>query len=310
MSAKKNQKWIWLIITTILAITFIVLYVIGMPNSNIKRNVSYSLWFVNRESSDEVFGYVNYIYNTSHLASASETALYQSILSQLVQQPENPKFRSVFPKNTDVYSVYMNDKTLKINFGSQFYEMSEYEISLAKYCIAKTFSVFDNIAEISISVNGKPIESNNAGIYDINDYITEHSQLHPQKTEITFYKLTDNKQGLKAERKEITWYPHNSLPEQVIKKLLEDNAGSAIPAGATVNYIYQTGSTVYVGFSPEFGSYTNERGTLAMYSVINTLASISDVSKVEISLSGEMNYISNIPLDTPLLPNMSYVYKE
>ena len=188
--------------------------------------------------------------------------------------------------------------------------MSDYEMTLAKYCIAKTFSVFDDISGFSISVEGRALDNEDGGIYYIEEYITDHGQLHPRTLEITFYKLSEDGASLTADREKIQWYPHNSLPQNVVEMLLHDYAGGAIPQGTRLLSSHQTGTTVYLSFTPEFGSYSDTEGILAVYSVVNTVSSIPDVAYVVISLNGEKSSISGIPLDTPLLPDMSYVYTE
>ena len=42
-------------------------------------------------------------------------------------------------------------------------------------------------------------------------------------------------------------------------------------------------------------------------SLINTVASIPDVTYVVITLNGELSSVGGVPLDTPLLPDMSYL---
>ena len=292
----------------ILFLAFVVIYIAGTSDHNIRKTSNYSLWFVQRNSTESVFGYVDYAYSTPNTSQHTDTALFRSILNRLVEQPEKTELKSVFPENTEVRSVYLNNTTLRINFSTEYNKMSEYEKALAKYCIAKTFSVFDSISEISISVEGKPSEQ--GGTYSIENYITDPSQLSPATTEITYYRLSPNRSGLSAKREEVIWYPHNSLPHQIIDELFSDYGGGVIPPGTRLMYIYQNEATVYIGLSPEFGSYDDIKGVLAMYSIVNTLSSIPDVAYVVISLNGEMNSIAGIPLDTPLLPNMSYVYNE
>ena len=305
---KTSKKALWAVGIGLFILALIAVYITGMSENKIRKTTNYSLWFVQRDTSDGVFGYADYAYTLPNTTPQADTALYRSILTRLTAQPEKTALCSVFPPNTEIRTVYINGTTLRINFSSEFSDMSEHEKTLAKYCIAKTFSVFENISEISISVEGKPLAKN--GIYSIESYVTEHSHLSETSTEITFYRLAPNRHSLSAEREEVTWYRHNSLPRLVTEDLLKDYAGGVIPQGTRLVYIYQKEATVYLGLSPEFGSINGERGALAMYSIVNTLSSIPDVAYVVVSLGGEMSSIADIPLDKPLLPNMTYVYNE
>ncbi len=303
---KKNGH-IWVILLILCIAIFTVVMLVTPTVSRFNSSTSYDLWYVDTESPDQLFGHEHYSFKGIY---KSDPALYHSILTTLIDQPRDTSLKSAFAPNTRIRGVELRGNTVGINFSAEFGAMSGYDISLAKYCIAKTFSVFESVSEIAIFVEGIPLNSPGSSNYSINDYITAYSDMHPHTVDTILYTLSDTGTHLVSNVKSFTHYPHKSFPELVTRELLNCLAEGAIPAGTKLTSIHQIDSTVFIEFSPEFGSFSERKGQLAVYSVVNTVASIPGITNVVISLDGEMSAIAGIPLDTPLSPDLSYVYNK
>ncbi|MBR4942076.1 MAG: GerMN domain-containing protein [Clostridia bacterium] len=304
--SKKNK----LIVISVLAIIGVIVAGILFAQyatklSRLSKSKTYELCFVYKNQSQTVFGTEEQSFT---VFSSSERALYHSILEALMSDPYNDQLKTIFPASLEIKDITLNNSTLSINFSSEFNSMEDYDKALAKYCITDTFLKFDNIAKIRISVEGTAVNDSDPEL-DLESFITGPSQLRPTTTEIYIYTLSEDGTYLISTPQSFTWYGHQSFPEIVAEKMMQENLGKAIPSGTRTHSIYSRDNTVFVEFSPEFGSYTGEKGKLAVYSVVNTMATIPGISYVQISLNGELSSISDIPMDSPLIPNLTYADK-
>ena len=92
--------------------------------------------------------------------------------------------------------------------------------------------------------------------------------------------------------KELADNPYIKLLNILISGPKNDKLESTIPEGTKINNAYLKGNTVYVDFSKEFidnaPSGIQEEGLL-IYSIVNTLTELNEVSSVKILINGEEN---------------------
>ncbi len=265
---------------------------------------TYSVWYVSTDDSESMFGTEDYVYSTY---SDISDAFLHTLLNRLMSQPKNDGLKSAFAPDITVQSLSLSNNVLTIDFSSQFLEMSRYEISLAEYCIAQTFYGLNSISEIAVCVGGKPMTGTNITKISATDFITDFSDLIPSSVSLSVYTLSPDGESLVKEIRTFTWYPYQSLPETVLDYLLTTKAGGAIPTGTKVTSCSQDNSVLYVEFSDEFALRRDKDGRLALYSVVNTLASIPSVTYVNVSLEGEAFDGFDQELGENLLPDYSFV---
>ena len=265
---------------------------------------TYRVWYVSTDDSGSMFGSEEYVYSTY---SDTSDAFLHTLLNRLMSSPKSDGLKSAFAPNITVQSLSLSKNVLTIDFSSKFLEMSRYEIALAEYCIVQTFYGLNSISEIAVFIDGKPITGTNTSKFSTTDFITDFSDLVPSTEDITVYTLSPDGESLVAEKQTFTWYPYQSLPENVLDYLLATKAGGAIPAGTRVTSCSQDDSVLYVEFSDEFALLRDENGRLALYAVVNTLASIPSVTYVNVSLEGEAFDGFNQELGENLLPDYSFV---
>lgn len=92
--------------------------------------------------------------------------------------------------------------------------------------------------------------------------------------------------------KELSENPYIKLLTLLASGPSNDKLESPLPEGTTINNAYLKGNTVYVDFSKEFinNSPTGiEEEGLLVYSIVNTLTELNEVSSVKILINGEEN---------------------
>jgi len=144
----------------------------------------------------------------------------------------------------------------------------------------------------------KPAESN-----DVSNNITEYTPAQEfsddkiRKTIISLYFKNIETNSLIAEAraidvKELYLDPYTYLINMLIAGPENEKLESAIPEGTKVNSCTLKGNTVYVDLSKEFidnapSGITEE--SIIIYSIVNTLTELNEVSGIKILINGEEN---------------------
>lgn len=143
-----------------------------------------------------------------------------------------------------------------------FINKSNSSEQIAEYTPQEEFSD-DEIRKTIVSIYFKNIETNT---------------LVPESVCIDVKELSDN--------------PYMKLLTLLASSPSNDKLESPLPEGTTINNAYLKGNTVYVDFSKEFidnAPTGGEEEGLLVYSIVNTLTELNEVSSVKILINGEEN---------------------
>lgn len=86
--------------------------------------------------------------------------------------------------------------------------------------------------------------------------------------------------------------PYNELVKLLLEGPKNDSLEKLIPEGTTINNVEIVKGIVYIDFSEEFtkvGSMGAENESKIIYSIVNTLTELTEVSGVKILINGEEN---------------------
>lgn len=134
---------------------------------------------------------------------------------------------------------------------------------------------------------------------DISEIIPQEeiSDSQERKTMITLYFEDKTTKELTREVrvidvKELTENPYKILVEMLINGPNNEKLNKLIPDGTRINDICIKGNIVYIDFSKEFienslGGIDNENKII--YSIVNTLCELNEVTYVKILIDGEEN---------------------
>lgn len=133
----------------------------------------------------------------------------------------------------------------------------------------------------------------------INEYTPEQelSDDEMRKTIVSIYFKSIETNTLIPESvcidvKELSENPYMKLLSLLAAGPTNDKLETPLPEGTKINKVYLKGNTVYVDFSNEFinnaPSGVEEEG-LIIYSIVNTLTELNEVSGVKILINGEEN---------------------
>ncbi len=124
---------------------------------------------------------------------------------------------------------------------------------------------------------------------------------------VTFYKADKTGEGLEALSGTLSMEDNVSMAENVVLKLEEINA---IPDGTKVNSLSIVSGVCYLDLSKEFeGNVEDTRSDLVVYSLVNSLTGFTHISKVLITIDGQVvnSYRGSVDLSVPLSFNSEII---
>ena len=224
------------------------------------------------------------------------------------------------PKDTKLLKLSINDGVATVNMSSHFAQKDGTQALLLRLSLVNTLCEIKGIDGIVIQVDGKPIVSETTGkeigVLSLGDIAlnTVDANVMEKKT-LTLYFPDKNGTGLKVEKRSVEIQNALSLEKTVVSELIKgpsrDNLAASIPAGTKLLGIETKDNVCFVNFSSEFVSKTNPGSlatTMTLYSIVNSLCALDNVSSVQILVNGENGVeLGNFVLDIPYEENKAIV---
>ncbi len=225
----------------------------------------------------------------SERAEAGSDAI-ASAVARLNASPATPGLRRPFPAGVGITGrTLMPDGELVLDLSAGYLTLSGIEKSAADYCLALTFCGLDGVEAVSVRVNGVIVTS---GLL-AEDALLYDSEVTPYDKRLKLYFADEGGRYLGIEYHSLTVSEGASLERCVMEELLRGSYGdklySAIPENTRLLSVYTENGLCTVDLSQEFlvgkpASIADSR--LAVYSVVNSLCSLSDVNEVTILVDG------------------------
>lgn len=242
---------------------------------------------------------------------AGAVELAKLAVAQLISGPQNEKNAPVIDSEAKLLSLVVNDAVATVNFSKHFSQKKGVDALILRFALINTLCNIDGIDGIVIQVEGKPIVSENTGkeygVLSISDIALNTED----NTTINLYFPDKNGEGLRLEKRTVNVQQTLSLEKTVVSELIKgpENKGLApsVPEGTKLLNIETKDNVCYVNFSSEFRSKTSSGSaatTLILYSVVNSLCALKNVSSVQILINGETGVeFGNFVLDIPYEAN-------
>lgn len=241
-------------------------------------------------------------------------------ISEIIAGPQNETNEALLPKDTKLLKLSINDGVATVNMSSHFAQKDGTQALLLRLSLVNTLCEIKGIDGIVIQVEGKPIVSETTGkeigVLSLGDIAlnTVDANVMEKKT-LTLYFPDKNGTGLKVEKRSVEIQNALSLEKTVVSELIKgpsrDNLAASIPAGTKLLGIETKDNVCFVNFSSEFVSKTNPGSlatTMTLYSIVNSLCALDNVSSVQILVNGENGVeLGNFVLDIPYEENKAIV---
>ena len=224
-------------------------------------------------------------------------AIVSEVLEELRKQPPDYDLRPVILSDVSVNAVTLNEGLLLIDFDTGYIKDQGREEILRRAAIVRTLDQVDGVNEISISVEGSPLNDisgipvgimtsdmfiDNAGD-EINSY---------ERTKLVLYFANEDGTGLVQTTEAVAYNSNISMEklvtEHIISGPLTDGLYPVTDPGVGLMSVTTKDGICYVNLSKEFlvkqGKLTDE---VVLYSFVNSLTELPNINKVQFMIDSE-----------------------
>lgn len=295
----------------LLFVFLILIELVGCGNGQ-EETSEYNIYYINKESTKTIA--------VGYEPEANDTrGKIRELLEKLFENSDNPDYHRAIPKEVKLKSWNLENSQLYLYFNSAYLEMGNVSEVLCRAAIVRTLIQVQGIECISFYVEDSPLvdaNGNLVGLMTAESFIENPGeQINTiQTANITLY--FSNKEGteLVPEEQEVHYSSNISMEKLVMEQLLkgpkEKGKRSAIPDGTKLVNVSVLDGVGFVNLNEGFLNQNYEIAEpVVIYSIVNSLAELTNINKVQISVNGDSNivYREKFELSTIYERDLDYV---
>ena len=296
---------------------------------------SYKIYYVNNDETK--------IVDREYMSETSDGALLLAeFLEQLAHISEKMEYETLLEKEISVVGHTLDNGLLTLDFDESYHNLRGTREILARASIVRTLTQIPGVERITFTVNGEQLMDaagaavgvmaadtfiENAG-NEINAYekvdlrlyfaneagdslVEENRRNVVYNSNISLEKLVMEKLVAGPESRNVVYNSNISLEKLVVEKLVEgpmaEGAYPTINPTTKIVSVTVKDGTCYVNLNNDFLNQPyNVASDVTIYSITNSLAELSNVNRVQISINGETNisYRENMSLNNVFERNL------
>ena len=286
----KGKKVLCILCTVIL-----VFGMTGCGEQTDKQLMSYQVFYINSDGS----GLTG---KTYQLKDAKQDLV--SVIKELIirlQTPQEESLKSPIDEGIQVVDYQIKENQLSVYFSAGYNNKSGLDEILSRAAIVKTLCQIQEIEYVEFYVEDQPLmlSGNAVGLMSQESFVDElNPQDQKQSKETVLYFA--NKQGnrLKKITTDITYNAVEPIARLLVEQLIagvssiqnidETKLQSAVPSKTTLNNLTIRDNICYLDLSRDFEQQDpNVSSEVIVYSIVDTLCELPEVTKVQFSVDGE-----------------------
>lgn len=225
------------------------------------------------------------------------TDLVAELFNKMSTEPDKIDYFSAKPVNVNINKWSLTDNILTIDFDSNYTQMDNVEELLCRSAIVLTLTQLSNIEYVSFTINSQPLtDSKNNPVTmmksaDFVDISGANINSYQEVSLILYYANEKGDKLIPVNYKGL--YSRNTSVEKIIidrliKGSTDDSLKRTVPNDLKLISVTTKDKVCYVNFDTTFLSdYTNVTPKVELYSIVNSLAELNYINKVQISINGE-----------------------
>lgn len=305
----KLQSYIWFGLCCL----WIVILIGCSKNEDEQIKSGYKIYYVNIDEN-------NLVMKTYRAKSKDTTEMIKAFLKQLEESADSTEYKVAKPKEVELLEYHLNEETLSLKFNAAYDKMPNTTEILMRTAYVKTLVQIPGVSFVDIFVGEMPLmDSNGYAVGSMN----EETFVDNSGGQINEYEEADlilyfaNAKGDKLEQtmKSIIYDRNMPLEKVVIEQLIKGPSEGkdlypTIPSNTKLLSISVKDSVCYVNFDEEFLKLENEVSEkVQIYSVVNSLAELPTISKVQISINGisDRIFVDKINFNTVFERNLDII---
>ncbi len=278
----------------------------------------YKIYYVNNEENNVVAqGY--------QVKSTDTDALIKEFLGELENGGNSTEYKAAKPQEVTLLEYNLNEEehTLSLKFDSAYEKMPNTAEILMRAAYVKTLVQIRGVDYVGFYVGEEPLADSNGNLIGV---MKEESFIDNSSGQINEYAEADiilyfaNEKGnqLKQKIKNVVYDQSIPLEKVVIEQLIKGPSGGkdlypTVPSNTKLLSVSVKDGICYVNFNEEFIKLEYEVSEdVQVYSVVNSLAELSTVNKVQISINGvtDRTFVERINFNTIFERNLDIIEQE
>ncbi|MDE6182373.1 MAG: GerMN domain-containing protein, partial [Eubacteriales bacterium] len=318
---KKNKKTLLIVIGVIFLLIIAISITFMRAEKNDTKDTIPSTDTVENEELGQLDINIYYLDSTKNELFAekrkienTKNEVFINLLDFMKETPKTATGISVVPKDLNILTFEVDDRTLKVNFSKEYNNMEETEEIFFRSAFIWTVTELPDIKDIEISVEGKPITKGDGEPMGLlsRENIVLNPTISPEKVEyeqVILYFSDEEELSLVPENRLVEVKQRESLETQIVEQLIlgpkEKGHFATIPAETKIRNIKTEGGICYVDLSNEFISKSTGGSSaelFTIYSIVNSLTELDEVNKVQFLIEGEKvsDYKGSLDISKPL----------
>lgn len=221
--------------------------------------------------------------------------LLSELLNELAQPSEKLKYKAPVSGSVSLASSSLSKEQLTLDFDKEYYTMPVTTEVLTRAAIVRTLSQISGVGYISFQVHGEPLVDTSGavvGVMSADTFIeNDGNEINTyEKATLRLYFANEDGTMLRSVSRDVVYSSNISMERLVVDELLsgpqkDENAYAVINPATTVQSVTVKDGTCYVSFSAAFWNKTsNVSQDVMVYAIVNSLAELSGVNKVQITV--------------------------
>ncbi len=308
MDLKKRGKLLFLMVLLMI----VGIYACGRQERN-QQGDKYEVYYINYDETG--------IYPQEYV---TETTDMDGVLSELLEQlgtvSEKLEYKAPLSDNVTLLDYTVAEEQLTLNFDENYRYLPATTEVLIRAAIVRTVTQIDGIQYVTFQIRTEPLTDaagtvvgimspdlfiDNAG-NEINTY---------EKVKLNLYLANEKGDGLKTVSRSVVYSSNISMERLVLEQLIagpgeEDKAFPTINPSTKIISVNVKDGICYVDLDSTFLTQIyNVTADVTIYSITNSLAELSNINKVQLSINGDstVSYKENTSLSTVFERNLELV---
>ncbi len=259
-------------------------------DSEQKAKGEYEIYYMNMERTK----LVTEDYDST---GATGEALALELLERLTMSPDSARLRHTIPTNVKINGVKSDGTYLIIDFSDTYKNMSIAEEALVRAAVVRTMMQIPEYSLISFTINSEPLRTTDGvlvGNMNNESFVENPGEQIHTSTQSTIKLYFSNKDGtcLVEETRVVTHSSSVSMEKLIMEQLIDgpktSKARATIPSATKLVNVTIAEGVCYVSVDNSFQNQDQEiREEVVLYSIVNSLAELTNVNKVQLSINGD-----------------------
>lgn len=239
-------------------------------------------------------------------------AKVEELLEALAATPEKLEYKPPLAQGFRVLDFELQDGKLTLNLDEKYKELSVPQEVLTRAALVRTLTQLEEVQYVAITVEGQPLMDSLGGPLGLMNADTfvdnEGSQINSmEQTRIRLYFTDETGTRLVAVNRTLVYNSNISIEKLVMEQLVAGPTEMSKDVYPTLNPdtkvlgVTINDGTCYVNLDETFlTQLSNATAEVVIYSIANSMAELSNVNKVQISVNGKTDilYRETISLNT------------